>query len=142
MKPPISGDVAAGFEPVADAFEASFDGPAMGAALSVYLHGQVVVDLWGGVADTRTDTPWTRDTVSVIFSCTKGLMSILAARLVQEGRLDYDAPVSRYWPEFAAAGKQDTQVRHLLSHRAGLSAPREPLSTEDILDWDRMVDIL
>jgi CubicO group peptidase (beta-lactamase class C family) len=142
MKPPISGDVAAGFEPVADAFEASFDGPAMGAALSVYLHGQVVVDLWGGVADTRTDTPWARDTVSVIFSCTKGLMSILAARLVQEGRLDYDAPVSRYWPEFAAAGKQDTQVRHLLSHRAGLSAPREPLSTEDILDWDRMVDIL
>lgn len=71
----------------------------------------------------------------MIFSCTKGLMSILAARLVQEGRLDYDAPVATYWPEFAQAGKAEVLVRHVLSHRSGLSAPRRTLSLADALDW-------
>jgi CubicO group peptidase (beta-lactamase class C family) len=132
----ISGTVDRGFERVADAFAASFTTDRMGAALCVYLHGQPVVDLWGGVADARQGRSWASDTVSVIFSCTKGLMSILVARLVEDGLLDYDAPVARYWPEFAAAGKAGVKVRHLLNHQAGLSAPREDLSTADILDWN------
>lgn len=139
MSMTISGSVAPGFERLADTFAASFSTDRMGAALCVYLHGKPVVDLWGGLADARNGTPWASSTASVIFSCTKGLMSILVARLVEQGRLDYEAPVSRYWPEFAAAGKAGVKVRHLLNHQAGLSAPREDLSTEDILDWDRVV---
>ncbi|GAA2075004.1 serine hydrolase domain-containing protein [Pseudolysinimonas kribbensis] len=137
------GHVAEGFEPVARAFEASFEGrPGMGAALAVLHRGELVVDLHGGSADRHGRTPWTDRTLSVIFSCTKGVLSILVARLVQEGRLDYDAPAIRYWPEFGEAGKSDLTVGDLLAHRAGLSAPRQDLSVDDIVDWDRMVSIL
>ena len=124
----ISGDVSEGFGSVAEAFAAALAGNRdMGAALCVYLDGRPVVDLWGGTADARSGAPWTRETLNVLFSCTKGLMSILAAQLVAEGRLDYDAPVSHYWPEFEQAGKAETKVRHLLSHRAGpLRAARPP----------------
>ncbi|MFF2823257.1 serine hydrolase domain-containing protein [Arthrobacter koreensis] len=140
MKAVIHGQTAPGYEKVAEAFANSFAGQAeMGAALAVRVHGESVLDLWGGVADPDARADWDEQTVSVVFSCTKGLMSILAARLVQENRLDYDAPVARYWPEFAAAGKQDVLVRHVLAHRSGLSAPREVLKLEDVLDWDTIV---
>ena len=136
----VSGDVRGGFGPVADAFAAVLRGDrSMGAALCIYLDGLPVVDLWGGTADARNHAPWTRETVNVLFSCTKGLMSILAARLVESGRLDYEAPVAQYWPAFGRAGKEGTKVRHLLSHQAGLSAPRVRLATEDILDWEKMI---
>lgn len=139
----LSGTVRPGLERVADAFAASFAGrPDMGAALCVYIDGEPVVDLWGGVADPRTGAPWREETLSVIFSCTKGLLALICARLVEEGRLDYDDRVARWWPAFAEAGKADVRVRHLLSHQAGLSAPREQLSTADILDWDRVAAIL
>lgn len=138
----IHGHAAAGFERVADAFRAGFVDEAMGAAACVFLHGRCVVDLWGGMADARRGLPWTADTIGIVFSCTKGLMSILAAQLVEAGDLDYDAPVSRYWPEFAAAGKAEVRVRHLLNHQAGLSAPRVDFTIRDILDWDRMVGSL
>ena len=138
-----SGTVEPGFEPVAEAFAAGFEGrDAMGAALHVVIEGQSVINLWAGVADQRSGRAWSADTPSVIFSCTKGLVSILAARLVQEGRLDYDAPVSTYWPEFAAAGKADVTVGQALAHQAGLSAPRDDLSEDDIVDWDRMASVL
>ncbi len=143
MKTTISGTVAPGFEPVAEAFGASFDGLlTMGAGLHIIRDGEPIVDLWGGVADERDDRPWQADTPSVIFSCTKGLVSILAAQLVGEKRLDYQAPVAHYWPEFAAAGKGDITVAQALSHRAGLSAPRADLGREDILDWQRMTALL
>jgi CubicO group peptidase (beta-lactamase class C family) len=138
-----AGRVAEGFEPVARAFEAAFEGrPGMGAALAVLRRGELVVDLHGGSADRRGRVPWTDRTLSVIFSCTKGLLSILVARLVQEGRLDYAAPAIRYWPEFARAGKAELTVGDLLAHRAGLSAPREDLTVDDIVDWDRVAGIL
>ncbi len=139
----ISGDVNEGFGSVAEAFSAVLAGNHdMGAALCVYLDGQPVVDLWGGTADARVHAPWTRQTVNVLFSCTKGLMSLLVAQLVAEGRLDYDAPVSRYWPAFGQAGKAETKVRHLLSHQAGLPALRARMTTEDILDWQTMIRVL
>jgi CubicO group peptidase (beta-lactamase class C family) len=140
MSTSIQGTVAPGFEPVRQAFEAAFDGkPDMGAGLAIRHDGHTVVDLWGGVADERTRAPWAGDTPSVIFSCTKGLSSILAARLVQEGRLNYEAPVTDYWPEFGAAGKGGARVKDLLAHRSGVSAPRVPLTADDVLDWDRVV---
>lgn len=139
----VSGSVAPGFEALQQVFASGFDGrPAMGAALHVVIAGETVADLWAGTADARTGRPWRADTPSVVFSCTKGLVSILAARLVQEGRLDYDAPVSRYWPEFAAAGKGNVTVGQVLAHQAGLSAPRQDLSEDDIVDWERVVSIL
>lgn len=132
----IEGDVAPGFEKLADLFAAGFtEAPTMGAALSIRVDGRPVVNLWGGVADERDGRAWTRHTPSVIFSCTKGLMSALLARLVDEGRLDYDAPMARYWPEFAAAGKAGITVAQALSHRAGLSAPRRDMTLDEALDW-------
>ncbi len=139
----IEGTVAPGFEKVHDAFAASFaDKPDMGGAVAVRHHGRTVVDLWGGVADERTHRPWEDSTPSVIFSCTKGLVAILAARLVQEGRLDYEGRVTDYWPEFGVAGKSEVRVGDLLAHRSGLSAPREPFSVDDITDWGRVVSQL
>jgi CubicO group peptidase (beta-lactamase class C family) len=139
----VHGHVAAGFEAVGDAYAAAFEGrPLMGAALAVRHRGELVVDLWGGIADDRDGSPWERDTASVVFSCTKGLMAILAARLVEEGRLDYDAPVAEYWPEFAQAGKSGVLVRHVLAHQSGLSAPRRPWTLTDALDWTRATTAL
>ncbi|WP_241702798.1 serine hydrolase domain-containing protein [Leifsonia shinshuensis] len=139
----IQGTTEPGFEPVAEAFADAFsDRPTMGAALSVRVGGRRVVDLWGGIADERSGRPWAADTPTVVFSCTKGVMSVLVARLVEEGRLDYTAPVAQYWPEFAAAGKSRVTVAELLSHRAGLSALREPIEFEQLLDWDYMTDAL
>ncbi|ODT12342.1 MAG: hypothetical protein ABS35_40480 [Kaistia sp. SCN 65-12] len=137
-----SGFVLPEYQPVADAFDAVLKNYAGGAAASVYVDGRPVLDLWGGTADTVTGRAWSEDTLTVIFSCTKGLMSLLAARLVAEGRLDYDAPVARYWADYAAAGKQGTLVRHLLAHQAGLSAPVAALGIDDIVDWERMIDLL
>lgn len=143
MSTALSGTVAPGFEPVAEAFAAGFDGrPAMGAALHVVRDGEPIVNLWAGIADARSGRAWTEHTPSVVFSCTKGLVSILAARLVQEGRLDYAAPVARYWPEFAAAGKDRVTVGQALAHQGGLSAPRLDLSEDDIVDWDRVIATL
>lgn len=137
MTPQIDGTVEPGFEPVAEAFAQAFAGrPTMGAGLAVRVEGRPVVQLSGGVKDERDGQPWTPDTASVVFSCTKGVMSVLVARLVQDGVLDYDAPVSRYWPEFAAAGKSGVTVAELLAHRAGLSALRAPLTLDQALDWD------
>jgi len=143
MVPAIHGNVKPGFEPIAKAFEDAFaDQPQMGASLHILIEGETVADLWGGVADARDGRMWEKDTPTTIFSCTKGLVSILAARLVEEGRLDYAAPVARYWPEFAAAGKANVTVGEALAHKAGLSAPRADLSEDDIVDWDCVASIL
>jgi len=143
MTPTIHGEVAPGFEPVRAAFERAFEAkPAMGAALAIRQHGVPVVDVWGGLADGESGASWLADTPSVIFSCTKGLMAILAARLVQDGLLDYQARVADYWPEFAAAGKADVTVAELLAHRSGLSAPREAFTLAQITDWDYVAERL
>jgi CubicO group peptidase (beta-lactamase class C family) len=134
---------AEGFGPVHDAFRSALEGASgSGAALSVWRDGELVVDLAGGQARSGSAQPWALDTPSVIFSCTKGLMSILIARLVQEGRLDYRARVADHWPEYASHGKGDTRVSDAISHRAGLSAPRTDWTRADILDWERATALL
>lgn len=143
MTPRTQGTVSSRFDSLRAAFDEGFrDQPEMGAALAVYSEGRLVVDLWRGLADRRTGARWQEDTTSVIFSCTKGLTSILAARLVQEGRLDYHAPVAAYWPEFAAAGKDRVTVADILSHRSGVSAPREPLTAQQITEWSTVTGAL
>jgi CubicO group peptidase (beta-lactamase class C family) len=137
------GWVAPGFEGVRVAFEKNFAaGLEVGAAFSAYHRGKMVVDLWGGLADTETDRPWQRDTIIGVFSTTKGATAICAHKLAQEGRLDVDAPVASYWPEFAQEGKGDIPVRYLLSHRAGLAWVDEPLTLEQALAWEPMIHAL
>jgi CubicO group peptidase (beta-lactamase class C family) len=111
--------------------------PVGGAAFALRVGGKEVVNVWGGNADSGK--PWVENTSTVIFSCTKGLVSLLAAKLVAEGKLDLDLPVSHYWPEFAQNGKSQITVRQAMSHHAGLSALRYPIEKADVLDWSRMV---
>ena len=139
----IEGSTATGFEGVRDAFAANFaDGSEVGAALAVHLHGEQVVDLWGGLADPDEHRPWQRDTLAPVFSTTKGATSACALLLVERGELDLDAPVADYWPEFAAEGKQAIPVRWLLTHQAGLPTLDRPLPRADALAWHPMVDAL
>ena len=109
------------FRRVRQAFEDNFESRGeVGASVALTIDGKHVVDLWGGYADRKKTRPWTRDTLVNVYSTTKGLTAICAHRLVDEGKLDLDAPVAKYWPEFAQAGKEKLPVRYLLSHRAGL----------------------
>lgn len=114
----------------------------VGASVCVIVEGRAVVDLWGGIADRHTNAPWERDTIGVVWSCTKGAVALCAAILMARGLLDLDTPVTEYWPEFGQAGKDHIPVRWLLTHQAGLPAIREPLPPGGLLDWDRVVSTL
>lgn len=135
--------MAPGFEPVRDAFAANFAaGTEVGAAFAVYHRGRPVVDLWGGVADVATGRPWQEDTVVLVFSTTKGATATCAHLLAARGQLEVEAPVARWWPEFAAAGKEGVTVAHLLAHQAGLAWVDEPMTLEDALAWEPVVAAL
>jgi CubicO group peptidase (beta-lactamase class C family) len=132
------GTVEEGFEAVRDAFA---DGQAQdegGAQLCVYRHGRRVVDLWTGM-DKRNSRPFSADTITVLMSCTKAVTAVCVHMLAQRGLIDYDAPVARYWPEFAARGKAAITVRDLLAHRAGLMDFDEEagISGRSLFDWNR-----
>ncbi len=139
----IGGSVEPGFEGVADAFAANFEQHGdVGAATSVYVGGQKVVDLWGGIADREAGTPYTEDSLQLVFSTTKGATAACANLLAQRGDLDMDAPVAEYWPEFKAAGKGDIPVRWLLCHKAGLPYVDKVLTLDEALAWDPMIRAL
>ena len=139
----IGGTVEPGFEAVADAFRANFEEHGeVGASTAVYVGGRRVVDLWGGVADPDAGTPYTEDTLQLVFSTTKGATAACANLLAQRGDLDVDAPVGEYWPEFKAAGKADIPVRWLLCHKAGLPYVDATLTLEEALAWEPMVRAL
>ncbi|MBT3158803.1 beta-lactamase family protein [Streptomyces sp. CHA1] len=139
----IHGEVAAGFEPVREAFTANFAQRGdIGAAVCVYQYGRPVVDLWGGVADPETGRPWTRDTLQLVYSATKGATATAAHMLAERGALDLDAPVAKYWPEFAANGKADIPVRWLLSHQAGVITLDQPVPLNEALAWHSMAAAL
>jgi CubicO group peptidase (beta-lactamase class C family) len=135
----IQGTCEPRFSAVRDAFADNFArGHEVGASVSITLNGATVVDLWAGSADEAGSRPWTHDTLVNVYSCTKGLGAICAHMLVDRGKLDLDAPVATYWPEFAQAGKASLPVRYLLSHRAGLPAITRTLPPETLYDWDAM----
>ena len=110
--------------------------------MAFVLDGESVVDLWGGWCDAERSRPWGRDTLANVFSTTKGMTALCAHQLVERGQLDLDAPVARYWPEFAQAGKGDLPVRWLLSHQAGLPAVRKPLPEGALYDWQAFTGAL
>ncbi|MGI5409143.1 serine hydrolase domain-containing protein [Streptomyces chartreusis] len=131
----VNGTVAEGFEPVRDAFVRNFETLGeRGAALAVYRDGRKVVDLWAGTKDVDGTEPWQRGTAQVVRSATKGVAAAVLLALWHRGRLDLDAPVAEYWPEFKARGKERVLVRHVLNHRAGLPVLDRPLTPQESLD--------
>ena len=140
---PVSGFIADGFEPVRAAFEKNFARPGeVDAALHVTLEGESVVDLWGGAADAAGTRPWMADSIVNVWSTTKGVLALAMHMLADRGLLDFDAPVARYWPEFAQHGKEAVLVRHLLTHTSGLPAPSLKVPDEAVYEWDTMVHAL
>ncbi len=131
------------FQSVRDLFEQNLAaGDDLGASITVHHRGEVVVDVWGGYTDESRSTPWAQDTLVNVWSTTKTMTFLVGLLLLDRGELDFDAPVAKYWPEFAANGKADIKVCHLLSHSAGLSGWAEPLEPEELADWDRCVSAL
>jgi CubicO group peptidase (beta-lactamase class C family) len=138
----IQGTVEAGFGKVADAFASNFehDGE-VGAAFCLHVGGEIVIDVWGGVADPATGRAYTGDTLQMVFSTTKGATALCAAMLMERGQLDVDAPVATYWPEFAANGKERIPVRWILN-QAGLPVIDVPMTFDDALAVTPVLDAL
>lgn len=139
----IGGQVAPGFEPVADAFRENFRTRGeLGASCAVYLGDELVVDLWGGMTARDGAAPYGPDTLQLVASATKGAMAICVLRLAAAGRIDLDAPMAEYWPEFGAAGKDRVTVRAALAHRAGVPHLDGGLTLEDIAAWTPAAEAL
>jgi CubicO group peptidase (beta-lactamase class C family) len=128
---------------VREVFEGSLqNGDDVGASFCATVEGETVVDLWGGWADPGKTRPWTADTIINVYSTTKTMCALTALLVADRGGIDFDAPVATYWPEFAANGKAGVKVSHLMSHSAGLSGWKEPITTEDLFDWEKMTSLL
>jgi CubicO group peptidase (beta-lactamase class C family) len=143
MSAPIEGRCDPRFARVRDALAHCFaELGELGAALAISVEGRTVVDLWGGWKDAACSDPWRADTLVNVFSVGKGMTALALLRLVDRGLVDPGAPVARYWPQFAAAGKESVTVSTLASHQGGLPAVREPLAPLSMYDWDRMTSAL
>ncbi len=131
------------FSGVREAFEANLNnGADIGAGYTATLNGETVIDIWGGFADAAKTRAWEQDTLVNVYSTTKTMTFLVALMLADRGLLDFDAPVSKYWPEFAANGKASVKVSHLMSHSAGLSGWKEPLVQADLYDWEKATSLL
>ncbi|WP_304188301.1 serine hydrolase [Phenylobacterium aquaticum] len=139
----VQGTVDPRFAGARAAFEANLaSGADVGASFCVTQDGETLVDLWGGYADPHLTRAWDRDTIVNVYSTTKTMTALCALILADRGELDFAAPVARYWPEFAAGGKDAITVGQLMAHSAGMSAWREPVSNDDLYDWEKVVDLL
>jgi len=139
----IHGKFDSKFSRVCDALAQNLEsGADIGASVAVYIDGEPVVDIWGGWLDREHTKPWARDTIVNTFSTTKTMTALCALILADRGVLDLNAPIAKYWPEFAAAGKERVLVRHVLGHTAGLPCWTEHVTLADILDLDKAVELL
>lgn len=139
----VSGFVAPGFEVVQDAFAVNLTRRGeVGAAFAAHVDGELVVDIWGGISDQASQAPWTKDTLSVIFSGTKGVVAVAALLLIDRGELSLEEPVATYWPEFAAAGKERVTVGDVLSHQAGLPYVEPDITPDALLDPQALAALL
>ena len=133
-QPQIRGTVAAGFEPVREAFVANFNNHGdVGAGVAIYVDDECVVNLTGGIADVATGRPYDANTLEIVFSTTKGIVAICGHVLARRGLLDFTAPVTSVWPEFGRRGKESTTIGDLFSHRAGVPAIEQKLTLDEIL---------
>lgn len=139
----LGGTCSARFDPLRELFASKLEsGEDLGASVAVNIDGEMVVDLWGGWADEARTVPWTENTITNVFSTTKAMTSLAALVLVDRGELDLDANVAAYWPEFAARGKEGIKVRQLLSHTSGVSGWDQPITLDDVYDWDKSTALL
>jgi CubicO group peptidase (beta-lactamase class C family) len=133
----VNGSCAPSFERVRDTFETNFsERDEIGAAVAVWVDGELAVNLWGGTADAAKQRPWHIGTLASIFSGSKALTSTCIHLLADRGELDLDSPVAEYWPEFAQAGKQDITAAMVMGHRSGVIGPRARLTPRETVDWD------
>ena len=133
----ISGHCDEKFEKARELFSQSIEsGYEVGAAITIEIEGETVLDLWGGADDVLEGTKWQKDTIVNVFSTTKGMAAICLLQLVEQGKLDLDLPVSSYWPEFAQEGKESIPVRYLLCHKSGLCGVRKPLDQGAFCNWE------
>jgi CubicO group peptidase (beta-lactamase class C family) len=133
----IHGSCAPRFERVSDAFEQNFAlRNEIGAAVAVWADEELVVNLWGGFTEASRTWPWQEDTLTSVLSGTKGLTSTCVHQLADRGQIDLQAPVARYWPEFAQAGKEKITIAMVMSHRSGVIGPRTRMRWQDVADWD------
>jgi len=131
------------FAPVREAFERNFtEHGDVGASFAATIEGEFVVDLWAGHRDAAKSLPWERDTIVCVYSTTKTMSFLCALLLADRGELDFHAPVAKYWPEYAQNGKERTEVRHFMSHSAGVPGFEPKIDTNDLYDWDLCVDNL
>jgi CubicO group peptidase (beta-lactamase class C family) len=135
MASEVQGTCDPRFEAVREALAASLDGKDVGASAAVFVDGQPVADLWGGYIDADRTQPWQQDTIVNVWSTTKPMAALCVLILADRGEVDLDAPLARYWPEFAHAGKESVLVRHVLSHMAGLPTWDEPMTVDGLYDW-------
>src|SRR6201995_114022 len=139
----IHGFAKPDFESVRETFESNFTKLGdLGACYCVTKDGETVVDLWGGYADAAKTKPWVKDTIINVYSTTKTMTALTALLLADRGLIDFKAPVAKYWPEFAAAGKANVTVAHLMSHSAGLSGWKEAITKDDLYDWEKATSLL
>jgi len=139
----VQGDVQDRYAAVRAVFEGNLtSGEDVGAAFCATVEGETVVDLWGGFADPARTRPWEKDTIVNVYSTTKTMTALTALLIADRGDLDFDAPVAKYWPEFAANGKAGVTVAHLMSHSAGLSGWKTPITNDDLYDWEKMTSLL
>jgi len=139
----IQGQIDPRFNRVKEAFAENFAAKGeVGAAVAITLDNRPVADLWAGFSDRAKTTPWTRDTIVNVWSTTKGPAAMCLHRLAEQGRLDLNAAVAGYWPEFAQAGKDKVPVSYLLNHKAGLPALKQKMPDEMLYDWDAMTSAL
>jgi len=139
----VSGTYDDRFEKLATLLHDSVEsGADLGGSVALVIDGEMVVDIWGGWADTTQTIPWERDTITNVWSTTKTMVALSALLLVERGQLDPFAPVAAYWPEFAANGKEAIEVRHLMSHTSGVSAWEQPVTYDDLYDWERSTSML
>ncbi len=125
------------FEKVADALGAAIDsGEELGASIAVDIGGELVVDLWGGYADAARSVAWTADTIVNVWSSTKTVTALAGLMMIDRGLIAANTPVAQVWPEFGTNGKQSVEFRHLLSHSSGLAGWDQPLTSQDLLDWE------
>ena len=136
----IEGFAAPGFERARDAFAENFervgDYKEVGASFAVYHRGRCAVDLWGGIADPKTNRRWTRNTLANVWSSTKGITAVAVALCVERGLVRYGDRIASVWPEFAEAGKSETTLAQVMSHQAGLPGFAERTTVDDQLDWE------
>jgi len=139
----VSGFADERFAAVRDVFASQLaNGADLGGSVAITVDGQMVVDLWGGFADEARTRPWAEDTIVNVYSVTKTMTALTALLLADRGELDFDAPVARYWPEFAASGKAAVKVSHLMAHTSGLSGWKAPMTGADLYDWEKATSLL